>query len=164
MDEHKQTYSDIILSPEKVVELTKEKLEQIEEERLKANVGHTRPVLIRRGKNRVNTKSVDRRISLSFLHSLIFDVCSLTHSTTYSIIHSLIHSFLHSFSHSFTHSFIYSFFHSFIQQSSFRRHGGWILDNFPQSKDVWMAFINDPLITPVEVVRLRESDPVVRIW
>ena len=55
MDEHKQTYSDIILSPEKVVELTKEKLEQIEEERLKANVGHTRPVFIRRGKNCVDT-------------------------------------------------------------------------------------------------------------
>ena len=35
MDEHKQSYADIILSPEKVVELTKEKLQQIEEERLK---------------------------------------------------------------------------------------------------------------------------------
>ena len=43
----------------------------------------------------------------------------------------------------------------------FARHGGWILDNFPQSKDVWLAFINDPIITPVEVVRLRESDPQV---
>ena len=42
------------------------------------------------------------------------------------------------------------------------RHGGWILDNFPQSKEVWLAFINDPLITPVEVVRLRETDPQVK--
>ena len=35
MDEHKQSYSDIILSPDKVVELTKEKLQQIEADRLK---------------------------------------------------------------------------------------------------------------------------------
>ena len=54
MDEHKQTYADIVLSPDKVVELTKEKLEEIEAQRLRADPSLTKWIKWSKWMNEMN--------------------------------------------------------------------------------------------------------------
>ena len=58
-------------------------------------------------------------------------------------------------------------FHAKFQLLHFNRNGGWILDNFPRTRDQWNAMVEKSLL-PDDIVCLRDEsengDFLVRRW